>query len=358
MPDVDLDEAREMASKYRKMAKEGIDPIEARIEERVENIKAQKARIEARKKIPTFTTCAARYIRAHRQGWKNTKHAHQWINTLKTYVRPKIGSKTVDIITTEDILMILTPLWTNKTETAKRVQTRIENILDFAAALNYCDSINPARWRGHLDKLLPTPSKIKTVTHLPAMPYTEVPAFMAELRKFEISNSARALEFLILTTTRTSEALQAQWSEIDLKNLPTDRIKMSQEHRVPLSAQAIALLERQQRRRPAGNPYLFPGMRKGRPLSNMALLQEMRRMDYGVNSGRGDFVPHGFRSSFCDWASEVSNFPSDVTEMALAHAIKNKTEAAYRRGDLFEKRRQMMQAWADYLHSTDHHDSV
>jgi len=335
-PDVGLAEARDRASDCRKLAKDGVDPIEAR-------------RAES-EKTPTFTACAARYIRAHRHGWKNAKHARQWTSTLKTYARPEIGSKRVDAVATEDILKILSSIWTTKTETAKRVRGRIESILDYAAAHKYRDPLNPARWRGHLDKLLPKPSRVKRVSHHPAMPHTEVPAFMAELAG-NGSVSALALRFLILTATRTGEVLQAQWNEIDLEaavwTVPAERMKARREHRVPLSDAATSVLEALSRIE--GNPYLFPGARHGRPLSNMALLQLMRGMGYGVDGDRGDYVPHGFRSSFRDWSGEVSSFPRDVAEMALAHIIENKVEAAYRRGDLFAKRRKMMQEWADYV---------
>ncbi len=335
-PDVGLAAAREKATEHRKEVKAGIDPIEAR--------RSQP------QKTPTFTTCAARYLRAHRRGWRNAKHARQWASTLKTYARPVIGSMRVDAIATEDILGILSPVWTSKTETAKRVQGRVENILDYAAAHKYRDPLNPARWRGHLDKLLPKPSRVKKVTHHPAMPHMEVPAFMAELWGND-SISALALRFLILTATRTNEVLRAQWPEIDLESaiwiVPAQRMKARRDHRVPLSDATMAVLDALPR--VAGNPYLFPGVRRGRPLSNMALLQLMRGMGYGVAGDRGSYVPHGFRSSFRDWSGEVSSFPRDVAEMALAHVIENKVEAAYRRGDLFTKRRKMMQEWADYL---------
>jgi len=335
-PDVGLAEARDKATEHRKQAKDGVDPIEARQTEP--------------EKTPAFTTCAARYIRAHRRGWKNAKHARQWVSTVKTYARPEIGKKKVDAITTEDILKIFSPIWTTKTETAKRVQGRIENILDYAAAHKYRDPLNPARWRGHLDKLLPRPTRVKKVTHHPAMPHMDVPAFMAELSG-NGSVSALALRFLILTATRTSEVLQAQWNEIDLEaaiwTVPAERMKGRREHRVPLSDATLSILEALPRIE--GNPYLFPSARHGRPLSNMALLQLMRGMGYGVDGNRGDYVPHGFRSSFRDWSGEVSSFPRDVAEMALAHVIENKVEAAYRRGDLFAKRRKMMQEWADYV---------
>jgi len=335
-PDVALAEARSKASECRQQAAGGIDPIEARR--------------EAPEAIPTFTTCAAGFIRAHRKGWKNAKHARQWVSTLKSYARPVIGSRPVDAVATNDILEILSPIWTTKTETAKRVQGRIENVLDLAAAHKYRDALNPARWRGHLDMLLPKPSKVKTVKHHPAMPYTEVPSFMAELSE-NGSVSALALRFLILTATRTSEVLQAHWSEINLETkvwtIPAARMKAKRKHRVPMPDMAIADLKALPRIE--GNPYLFPGARYGMPLSNMALLQLMRGMEFGVNGSRGDYVPHGFRSSFRDWSGEVSSFPRDVAEMALAHVIENKVEAAYRRGDLFEKRRKMMGAWAVFL---------
>jgi integrase len=334
-PVVSLAEARTKAAEARKVAASGGDPI--------------AARKQIEQTAPTFTTCAARYVRAHRRGWKNAKHQRQWVSTLKTYARPIIGTKPVDTIGTEDVLSILTPIWNTKTETAKRVQGRMENILDFAAAHHWRDLANPARWRGHLDKLLPRPARVKSVTHYPAMPYTDLPAFMAELARNE-SVSALALRFLILTATRTGEALQAKWDEIDLEaavwTVPADRMN---EHRVPLSDAAMAVLEALPR--VEGNPFIFAGARHGRPLSNMALLQFMRGIGYGVGGDRGDYVPHGFRSSFRDWSGEVSSFPRDVAEMALAHVIENKVEAAYRRGDLFTKRRAMMQAWADWCMS-------
>ncbi|MFT5449572.1 MAG: integrase [Gammaproteobacteria bacterium] len=335
-PDVTLADVRKKAGEQRNLASTGIDPIEAR--------QAVPAA------IPTFTSCAARYIRAHRRGWKNAKHARQWARTLKTYARPQIGKHKVDAVTTEDIVKVLTPLWTTKTETAKRLQGRIENILDYAAAHKYRDPLNPARWRGHLDKLLPKPSRVKKVVHHPSMPYPDVPAFMSELSNTP-SSSSLALQFLILTATRTSEVLQAEWSEVDLAEalwtIPAERMKARREHRVPLSEAAVTVL----RALPhfEANPHIFPGARQGRPLSNMAMLQLMRGMEYGVNGDKGNYVPHGFRSSFRDWSGEVSSFPRDVAEMALAHVIENKVEAAYRRGDLFAKRSEMMQAWADYL---------
>ena len=330
-PTVSLADARDKATQYRQAVAKGQDPT----------FKPER--------VPTFTQVAARYIRTHRHGWANRKHARQWVATLKTYARPVIGAKPVDQIHTEDVLTILSPIWTSKTETAKRVQGRLENILDFAAARKWRDQNNPARWRGHLDKLLPRPARVKQVRHHPAMPYKRVPAFMAELDKLH-SISALALRFLILTATRTGETLGARWDEIDLETatwtIPALRMKARREHRVPLTEDALAVLEALPRE--AGNPYLFPGQRYGKPLSNMSLLQLMRGLGYGVSGDKGDYVPHGFRSSFRDWAGEVSSFPREVAEMALAHTLENKVEAAYSRGDLFEKRRKMMSDWAGF----------
>jgi integrase len=296
---------------------------------------------------------AAAYIRARRREWSNIKHARQWTATLKTYARPVIGTQPVDTITTEDILGILQPIWNTKTETAKRVQGRMENIFDFAAARKWRDPINPARWRGHLDKLLASPTKSKkqrnggVTRHQPALPYQDVPGFVEALRTLD-SISAKALEFLILTACRTTEVLDARWDEIDLNSrvwtIPAVRMKARREHRVPLSERAFTLLSTLPRI--TDNEFIFFGARHGRPRSNMALLQLMRGIGYGVGGTRGDAVPHGFRSSFRDWAGEVSSFPNHVCEMALAHVVANKAEAAYRRGDLFDKRRAMMEEWA------------
>lgn len=332
--DLTLAQARDAAAECRRNLAAGRPP---------------RAREPAPEPTPTFTTCAARYIRAHRRGWRNAKHARQWVSTLKRYARAQIGGKPVDAITTDDILTVLNPIWIAKNETAKRVQGRVENILDFGAARQWRDPVNPARWRGHLDKLLPKPSRVQRVRHHPAMPYVDLPAFWAELAGLG-SVSASALKFLILTACRTGEVIGAQWAEIDLEaavwTVPAERMKARREHRVPLSAPAVAVLEALPRR--AGNPFVFPGARHGRPLSNMAMLQLMRGMGYGVDGDRGDYVPHGFRSSFRDWSGEVSSFPRDVAEMALAHVIENKVEAAYRRGDLFAKRRRLMDAWAGW----------
>jgi integrase len=344
-PIVSFKDAREQASAFSVLISQGKDPQESAVPDDSPT-------------ITTFTQVAARYIRIHRHGWSNAKHARQWVSTLKTYARPVIGNKPVDAISTEDVLEILTPIWTNKTETAKRVQGRLENILDFAAAHQWRDPLNPARWRGHLDKLLPKPSRVKKVKHHPAMPYEQAPAFMAEL-KLNKCLSSKALQLLILTATRTSEVLKAQWREIDIEaaewRIPAERMKGKQEHRVPLCKAALSILATLPRIE--GNPYLFPSVRQNKSLSNMALLQLMRGMGYGVGGKRGDYVPHGFRSSFRDWSGEVSSFPRDVCEMALAHVIENRVEAAYRRGDLFTKRRNMMEEWAQWCNATTENNS-
>ncbi|MCM8857258.1 MAG: integrase arm-type DNA-binding domain-containing protein [Candidatus Thiodiazotropha sp.] len=352
--DVSLDEAREKAKKYRKWVLNDIDPMEER--KRLRREAKEKAQQESAPD-PTFTTWAARYIRAHRRSWTNPKHGRQWVSTLKTYAKPIIGNKPVDQISTMDILNILKPIWYDKNETAKRIQGRIENILNYAAAHDYSNTQNPARWKGLLDNLLPKPSRINTIRHHPAMPYSEVSEFMAELSK-KNSTSSLALQFLILNVSRTNEVLQARLKEIDLRSsmwtIPANRMKTRHEHRIPLSHAAMHILVRSGAAAAARiarnrDAYIFPGAREGRPLSNMALLQLMRKMGYGVNGNRGDYVPHGFRSAFRDWAGEVSSFPHHVAEMALAHTIQNKSEAAYRRGDLFDKRREMMTAWAEYI---------
>jgi integrase len=337
LPDVSLALARSKASKSRSMVLTGLDPIEQRSSKNL--------------MIPNFRDCALEYIDIHRHGWKNAKHVSQWRNTLETYAFPALGDSPVDSIDTENVLDVLSPIWHEKTETAKRIQGRIENILDYASAKKFRDSENPSRWRGHLERLLPSPSRIQQVRHHPAMPYEEVPEFLTQLIPSK-SMSGNALAFLIFTATRTSEVLGARWNEIDFKEacwvIPEARMKSRKEHRVPLSEPAIEILRVASVTRDVSG-FVFTGSRVGKGLSNMALLQLMRGMGYGIKQERGSYVPHGFRSSFRDWAGEVSSFPGDVVEMALAHTIRNKVEAAYRRGDLFEKRRSLMNSWSEFL---------
>ena len=331
-----LAEARERARNCRKLRDEGKDPIEER------NAARLAVKLEATKAI-TFEQCAERHIAAHRAGWRNGKHRDQWSSTLETYVNPIIGALPVQAIDTTLVMKAVEPIWNEKPETASRVRGRIEAILDWATARGFRAGENPARWRGHLDKLLPKKTKVRRIEHHAALPYREIAAFVAELRSQE-GIAARALEFAILTAARTGEVIGALWGELDLADrlwtIPAERMKADKEHRVPLSDAAIAILEDLQRVRQGD--YVFPGGRAGRPISNMAMTMTLRRM------GRGELTVHGFRSSFRDWAAERTGFPAEVAEMALAHAVSDKVEAAYRRGDLFQKRRQLMDAWARY----------
>jgi len=335
--DLTLAEARERARGLRKLVKEHrIDPIDDR------RARRSAERIE-RAKVMTFRQCAEAYVAAHEAGWRNRKHAAQWPSTLSAFVYPHFGALPVQTVDTALVMKALEPIWLKKPETAGRVRGRIESVLDWAAARGYRGGENPARWRGHLENLLPKRSKVRQVEHHAALPYTELGAFMAELRQ-QTGVGAAALEFAILTATRTGEVLGARWGEINMAEqvwtIPAGRMKAAREHRVPLSDQVLRILERK-RQVPQGD-YVFLGARAGRPLSNMAMTMTMRRM------GRGDLTTHGFRSTFRDWAAERTNFSREVAEMALAHTVSDKVEAAYRRGDLFEKRRQLMAAWARY----------
>ncbi|MBE0564191.1 MAG: integrase arm-type DNA-binding domain-containing protein [Ochrobactrum anthropi] len=336
--DFSLREARERAREARQLTADGIDPIEARRERQA------TTRAKAANEI-SFADAAERYIKAHAAGWKNAKHADQWRNTLKTYAYPVIGSLSVASIDTAHITKIIEPIWAEKTETASRVRGRIELVLDWAKARHYRTGENPARWRGHLDKLLPARSKVSKVRHHPAMAYTDLPSFMPRLR--EVSGiAARALEFTILTAVRTSEAIGATDAEFDLVEkvwtIPAERMKADRPHRVPLCDRAVKIL--QSTPREAHSPYAFPGAKRGKPLSNMAMLEVLRGMD-----GTEGLTVHGFRSTFRDWAAERSSFPREIAEAALAHTVRDKTEAAYQRGDMLEKRRRLMSAWADYV---------
>jgi integrase len=329
--------ARELAAECRELLRKGIDPLEAR--------KAAKlTATAAAAKILTFDQCAAAYIEAHQAGWRNKKHVDQWTNTLHTYASPQFGTLPVSAVDTPLVVKVLEPIWTTKTETAKRLRGRIEKVLGWATTAGYRTGDNPARWSGHLENLLAAPSKVATVEHHAALPYGRMGEFMKALRA-DTSTSARAVEFIALTVTRTSEAFGATWAEVDLAAktwiVPPERMKAKREHRVPLSDAAVRLLK-QMADLTGKQGFIFPGAKEGKPLSNMAGLVLLRRMGYG------DFTVHGFRSSFRDWAAEQTNFPREVAEAALAHVLKDKTEAAYQRGDLFVKRAKLMAAWADY----------
>ena len=339
-PTVSLASARETALSYRKLIHKSIDPID----------EVNRLKQEASKTVPTFIQAAARYILKQRHEWRNKKHTKQWISTIRNHANPVIGSMLVTDITKADVLKVLKPIWLTKTETAKRVQGRIENILDWCSAMDYIEEFNPARWQGNLDKLLQSPTKIKKLNnngverHHPAMPYEEVPSFYAKLKNKD-GFSAKALRLLILTACRSGEILNATWDEIDLPNktwtISAHRMKAFKEHRVPLTDEMIDILESLY----VLNEYVFPGQRVGRPLSGVTMIATMRKMDIG------HYVPHGFRSSFRDWCEEQSTSSYGVIERALAHTIPSKTERAYNRGDLFDKRRELMTTWCNYINT-------
>ncbi|MFN4163567.1 MAG: tyrosine-type recombinase/integrase [Ferrovibrio sp.] len=335
---ISLAEARALAVECRKLRQAGTDPIDARKDTR----KAQQ------REAKTFQVCAETYIETHAAGWRNAKHADQWRNTFSTYVWKQMGATAIDKVTTDDVLKVLEPIWKEKTETASRLRGRIEAVLDWATARGYRSGNNPARWRGHLDNLLPPPSRVKKVAHHPALPYGDVATFIASLAAHR-GTAADALEFTILTACRTSEVAQATWTEVNLGEkvwiIPAHRMKSGREHRVPLSARAVDLLKRLKadaQTRDKISEYVFPSANLKKPMSNMAMLKLLDRMD------RGDITVHGFRSTFRDWAAECTNASREVAEMALAHVVKDKVEAAYRRGDLFEKRRILLEEWSSF----------
>lgn len=334
---VSLADAREKAADCRRLISSGIDPILARKGEQ------EKVRIATARGM-TFEQCAIAYIEAHKASWKNEKHIWQWENTLERFAYPVFGKLPVQDIDIALVMKALEPIWKTKTETATRVRGRIESILDWATVRGYRVGDNPARWRGRLQSLLPARSKIQKVEHHPALPYADISEFMEQLKAQE-GLAAQALELLILTATRTSETIHACWDEFDLKEklwvIPAERIKTAKEHRVPLSDPAVKILKKLHETKMGD--YVFPSKR-GKPLSNMAMLVLLRRME------KDDITVHGFRSTFRDWCAEQTNYPREVAEAALSHAIGNQVEAAYRRGDLFEKRKQLMGAWAKYCY--------
>jgi integrase len=337
---VSLSDARRKALAARKMLAEGLDPLE-------EGRALAVARAAAAAKAITFRDAAARYIATHQSSWRNAKHIAQWGATLQAYAMPVFGDVSVAAIDTDLVLQVLEPIWGEKNETARRVRGRIEVILDWATAGKLRSGENPARWKGLLEHRLSKQSRSARVKHHPALDYRRMGAFMAKLRKQE-GVAARCLEFTVLTGARTSESTGAGWSEFDLKGplwtVPGDRIKAGRQHRVPLAARALAIVRDQAKSRVG--EYVFGGRKPGMPLSNMAMATVLRRM------GMNDITVHGFRSSLRDWAAEQTNYPREVAEMALAHAVGDKVEAAYRRGDLLEKRKQIMADWAKHCGST------
>jgi integrase len=345
-----LAEARERARLLRQQVKDGIDPLAAK-----RTAKAERELAAA--KTLTFSEAAQQYFDQHESKWRNAKHRAQFIATLRDYAFPVIGNLPVAAVDTGLVLKVLEqkvaaergypagPLWQARPETASRLRGRIESVLGWATVRGYRQGDNPARWRGHLSEALPARSANGKVEHHAALPYAELPAFMADLRKRE-GVAAQALEFTVLTAARTGEVIGARWDwdEIDLKAgvwvVPAGRMKAGKEHRIPLSPRAVELLKDLYRE--DDNDFVFIGPRAGSGLSNMAMTTVLRRM------GRSDITVHGFRSAFRDWAAERTNFPREVAEMALAHTIGDKVEAAYRRGDLFAKRKALMEAWAKY----------
>jgi integrase len=332
---VPLANARMAAEGCRKLLGAGLDPIAER------DVERERKALEAAKAI-TFSEAAERYIKAHEGKWRNEKHKAQWRSTLTTYTEPAFGSLAVQAVDTDLVLQALEPIWNAKRETASRLRGRIENVLDWATARGLRQGANPARWKGHLKHLLPARIAV-AVKHHAAMAYADVPAFMERLRAQD-GISPRALEFTILTAARTGETIGARWFEINFTDkvwtVPASRMKAGVEHRVPLCERAIAILRDMERERVSD--FVFPGWKHGRPLSNMAMTKVLQRMELDR------VTVHGFRSSFRDWAAEQTAYASEVVEKALAHAIRNDVEAAYRRGDLLDKRRQLMAAWEGY----------
>jgi integrase len=328
--------AREKARQARELRLDGIDPIDSK-RARMAALRAADA------KAMTFKQCADAFIASHEAGWGNAKHRQQWANTLAQHVHPVIGGLPVHAIDTALVMKVLGPLWKTIPETASRVRGRIESVLAWATVSGFRVGPNPAQWRNHLDQLLPATSKIRKVEHLLALPYSEIGGFVARLRQ-ESSIAARALEFLILTAGRLGEVLGMTWDEVDLGKqmwiIPAARMKAKRQHRVPLSDAAVALLKRMHNIRRGG--LVFPGRLGGRPLGPITVLSMAKKI------GNAETNVHGLRSTFRDWAAECTSFPSEVAEMALAHAIPDAVEAAYRRGDLFDKRRKLMDAWAAY----------
>ena len=331
-----LAEAREKALEARKVVKAGTDPIEHR------NVRQAQAAVDAAT-AKTFRYCAESYIEGHKGEWKNAKHQSQWRNTLETYAYPIFGDVPVNVVDTAMVTRAIEPIWTTKTETATRLRGRIEAVLDWAKVREYRTGENPARWRGHLSNLLPKPSKVSKVKHHAALPYSDMYAFTKALRERE-AIAARGLEFLILTAARPGEVTGARWDEVDIDKavwtIPGDRMKAGEEHRVPLNPSAVAVLRTMEKVRISD--YVFPGQRDGRPLWTDAMRRLLERM------GHAGLTSHGFRSTFRDWTAERTAFPREVAEAALAHSNGNKVEKAYQRGDLFDKRRKLMDDWATF----------
>lgn len=331
---VGLAEARVLAQSYRAMVLGGDDPKVVR-----ERQKADKKDVAN----PDFRWCAEQYIAAHRADWKNAKHAHQWHQSLQDYAYLKIGPIPVRDIDVHHVMDVLKPIWATKTETATRIRGRIERILGWSAISGYRSGENPARWQAYLSELLPKPRKVTVRKHHSAVPHRDIAAFLLNLRAQSDSVSARALEFLTLTAMRTGEVIGARWSEFDFDSnvwtVPADRMKAQRPHSVPLSDRAVEIVKNIAHL--PDEQFVFRGRKQGTHISNMSMLQIMSRMNL-------EHVPHGMRSTFRDWAADMTDFPRELAEAALAHVVGDKTEAAYLRSDRLDRRRTMMDAWADY----------
>jgi integrase len=335
-PTVSLMKAREEAERCRRLVAQGIDPIQARERERA------SARAAAAKAV-TFDQCAQSFVASQELGWRNSKTGANLRTTLKTYAYPVFGELSVQAIDTGLVLKVLEPIWGEKPATATRLRASIERILNWAKARGHRTGENPAAWRGHLDQILAARARVQPVEHHRALPYDDIPEFMKQVRACD-GISARALELMILTASRVGEVLGARWDEFDLRaklwTIPKERMKSGKEHRVPMAPRALAIVQEMAESRL--NDFVFPGARQNRPLSDIGIRVLVRELHEGV------ITRHGFRSSFRDWAAERTSFPNHVVEMALAHAVSDAVEAAYRRGDLLEKRRKLMEAWAAY----------
>lgn len=339
---ITLATARKLAQPLREELGMKRDPRITLLAQRAEHANASARAI-------TFKDVAAMCIKAKRGEWKNPKHAQQWENTLVQYVYPEIGKLNVADVTTELILRVLEPIWFSKSETASRIRQRIETVLDYATVKKYREGDNPARWKGHLSHLLAAPSKIKKVEHQPSLDYKEIPKFMAELRVRE-GYAARCLEFIILTAARSGEARNATWSEIDLDKrvwiIPGEKMKAEKPHHVPLSKDLVSMLKGLHKIE--GSDLVFPGQAPRKPLSDVAVTQVVRRL------GHLEPTVHGFRSTFRVWAAEMTHFPSQVAEFALAHKLPDAVEATYQRSTLFEQRAELMELWAKFCGEAKH----
>ena len=334
-PTISLERAREDALVCRQLRKQGIDPIE-----HYKEIELNKDLEKA--KSTTFKECALTYIDTHRHGWRNKKHESQWRNTLETYAYPTIGDLPVQAIDIDLVMKVLEPIWFEKTETASRIRQRIENVLDWATVRKLRKGDNPALWRGRLDKLLPKRTKVQKTVHFAAMDYKDVPEYFQSLRAKD-TLASKALAFTILTATRSGEARAATRSEINdnVWIIPDSRMKAEREHRVPLSNEAMKIIKEMEPFKRQTDDLIFPGLAQAKPVSEASLLKI-------VKQAHPTLTVHGFRSSFRDWCAEQTSYPREVAEAALAHTLKDKTEAAYQRSDMFEKRRKLMDSWADY----------